>query len=119
MHIEKNVFNSITGPLLNIPGKTKDSLASCLDLVKIGVRPELAPRFSDKRTYLPAACYNLKKKTRSVKYMRLTNIKVSYGYSSNIHNLFSIKDLRLIGLRSNDCHTLKQQLLSIALRAID
>ena len=48
IHIKKNVCDSIIGTLLNIPGKTKDSLASRLDLVEIGVRPELAPQFSEK-----------------------------------------------------------------------
>ena len=48
MHIEKNICNNIIGTLLNILGKTKDSLPSRLDLVEIGVRPELAPQFSEK-----------------------------------------------------------------------
>ena len=64
MHIEKNVCDSIIGTLLNIPGKTKDSLTSCLDLVEIRVKPELAPQFSEKLTYLLVTCYNLKKKWR-------------------------------------------------------
>ena len=52
MHIEKKVCDSIVGTLLNILGKTKDSLASLLDLVEIEVRLELALQFSEKRTYL-------------------------------------------------------------------
>ncbi|KAL8145946.1 hypothetical protein AgCh_003901 [Apium graveolens] len=32
MHIEKNVCESITGTLLNIPGKTKDGVKARLDL---------------------------------------------------------------------------------------
>ena len=40
MHIKKNVCDSIIGTLLNISRKTKDSIASCLDLVEIGVRPD-------------------------------------------------------------------------------
>ena len=43
MHIEKNACDSVIRTLLNIPRKTKDSLASHLDLIEIGVRPELAP----------------------------------------------------------------------------
>ena len=78
-------------------GKQKDSLASRLDLVEIGVRPELAPQFTEKRTYLPTACYNLKRKEKRRICETLANIKVPNGYSSNIRNLVSIKDLRLIG----------------------
>ena len=48
MHIKKNVCDSIIGTLLSLPGKTKDSLASRLDLVEIGVRRELASQFSEK-----------------------------------------------------------------------
>ena len=59
MHIEKNVCESIIGTLLNIAGKTKDGLNSRLDLVEMGLRSELAPRFESKRTYLPPACYTL------------------------------------------------------------
>ena len=59
MHIEKNVFESIIGNLLNIAGKTKDGLNSLLDLVEMGLRSELEPRFEAKRTYLPLACYTL------------------------------------------------------------
>ena len=61
IHIKKNVCDSTIGTLLKIPGKTKDIFASRLYLVEIGVRLELAPQFSEKRTYLPTACYNLKK----------------------------------------------------------
>ena len=91
MHIEKNVCDSIIRTFLNIPGKTKDSLACRLDLVEIGVRPELAPQISKKRTYLPIACYNLKKEEKCQICETLANIKVSNGYSSNICNLVSIK----------------------------
>ena len=59
MHIEKNVCESIIGTLLNIQGKTKDGLNTRLDLMEMGLRSELAPRFEQKRTYLPRACYTL------------------------------------------------------------
>ena len=81
MHIEKNVCDSITRTLLNIPGKTKDSLASRLDLVEIGVRPKLAPQFKEKRSYLPTAWCNLKKEEKRRICDTLANIKVPDGYS--------------------------------------
>ena len=115
MHIEKNVCDSIIGTLLNIPWKTKNSLASRLDLVEIEVRPELAPQFSEKWTYLLATCYNLKKRGEESNILDFSKIKVSYGYSSHILNLVSIKDLKLNGLKSPDCHVLMQQLLHVAL----
>ena len=48
MHIEKNVCESIIGTLLNIQGKTKDGLNTHLDLMEMGLRSKLAPRFEQK-----------------------------------------------------------------------
>ena len=41
MHIEKNVFESVIGTLLNIQGKSKDSLKARKDLIQMGIRIEL------------------------------------------------------------------------------
>ena len=56
---------------------------------------------------------------REKKFLSLSkNVKGSQGYSSNIKSLVSIKDLKLVGLKSHDCHVLIQQLLSGAARGI-
>lgn len=41
MHIEKNVYDSIIGTLLEIPGKNKDGVAARLDLLEMGVKTYL------------------------------------------------------------------------------
>ncbi|XP_017223512.2 uncharacterized protein LOC108199985 [Daucus carota subsp. sativus] len=43
MHIEKNVCDNIIGTLLNMRFKSKDSVASRLDMVDMGVRHDLDP----------------------------------------------------------------------------
>ena len=43
MHLEKNVFESMIGVLLDIKGKTKDGIKSQTDLVNLGIRPDLHP----------------------------------------------------------------------------
>jgi hypothetical protein len=43
MHLEKNVFESTIGVLLDIKTKTKDGLKSCLDLVNQDIRHEIHP----------------------------------------------------------------------------
>jgi len=48
----------------------------------------------------------------------LSEIKVPSGYSSNIQNLVSMKDLKLVGLKSHDCHALMQQFLHVAIRSV-
>ena len=106
MHIEKNLCESIISTLLNIPGKTKDGLNGHLDLVDMGLRSELAPKFESKRTYLPPACYSLSKMEKKVFCQTLSQLKVPYGYCSNLRNLVSMEDLKLYGLKSHDYHTL-------------
>ncbi|KAL6225981.1 hypothetical protein ACLB2K_004829 [Fragaria x ananassa] len=39
-------------------------------------------------------------------------------FSSNISNLVSMEDLKLVGLKSHDCHTVMQYLLPVALRSV-
>jgi len=48
----------------------------------------------------------------------LRRVKVPQGYSSNIKNLVQLKELKLVGLKSHDCHMLMQQWLAVAIRDI-
>jgi len=41
MHIQKNVFESLIGTLLDMKGKTKEKLNSSLDMVQLGIKKEL------------------------------------------------------------------------------
>ncbi|XP_074298224.1 uncharacterized protein LOC141629053 [Silene latifolia] len=118
MHVEKNVCESLIGTLLNIPGKTKDGVKAREDMVAQKIRPELAPQTRDSRTYLPPACFTLSRKKKKSVCECLHGVKVPQGYSSNIKNLVSLKELKLVGLKSHDCHTLMQQLLPVALRGV-
>ncbi|GKE59769.1 putative transposon protein [Tanacetum coccineum] len=45
-------------------------------------------------------------------------IKVPSGYSANIKNLVSMKDLKLLGMKSHDCHVLLTQMIPIAIRGL-
>jgi hypothetical protein len=118
MHVEKNVCDSLIGTLLNIKGKTKDTENARLDMVEMGIREALAPQSTDTRTFLPPACHTLSRKEKKNFCMCLRSIKVPHGYSSNVKSLVSMKDLKLVGLKSHDCHVLMQQLLPVAIRGI-
>ena len=89
-----------------------------LELIEMNIRDELAPREVGKRTYLHAACYTLSKKEKTSFCECLKGAKVPQGYSSNVKSLVSMNDLKLIGLKSHDCHVLMQQLLPVAIRGI-
>ncbi|KAL5558570.1 hypothetical protein UlMin_034781 [Ulmus minor] len=119
MHIEKNVCESLIGTLLNIPGKTKDGENARLDMVAMGIRESLKPVSEEgKRTFLPAACYTISRSEKKQFCSTLAGVKVPTGYSSNIKSLVQMKDLKLINLKSHDCHTLMQQLLPVAIRGV-
>ncbi|KAL0552008.1 hypothetical protein IC582_011101 [Cucumis melo] len=118
MHIEKNVCMNILGTLLDIPSKSKDGLNARRDLVDLKLRPELASISSEKKIFIPPACYTLTKEEKRCVLKILSRIKVPEGYSSNIRNLVSMTDLKLNSLKSHDCHVLIQQLFPIAIRSV-
>ncbi|XP_073137252.1 uncharacterized protein [Henckelia pumila] len=116
MHIEKNVFESLINTLMNVKGKTKDNVAARLDMLQMGVRPELRPEFGEKKTYLPPSACSFTKKEKLQVCQSLMDIKVPEGYSSNMKNLVSMSELKLSGLKSHDCHVLMQHFLPILIR---
>ncbi|CAL2230503.1 unnamed protein product [Prunus armeniaca] len=118
MHIEKNVCDSIIGTLLEIPGKNKDGIAARLDLLNMGVKTDLQPEYGERRTRLPPGPWNLSRAEKREVCNSFYGMKVPEGYSSNIKNLVSLQDSRLLGLKSHDCHTLMQQLLPVAIRYV-
>ncbi|XP_056695469.1 uncharacterized protein [Spinacia oleracea] len=119
MHIEKNVFDSLIGTLLNMPGKTKDGLNARSDLEELDIRKELhIVEETGKRKYLPPAAYTLSKKEKIELCTSLAGVKVPEGYSSNISSLVSVENTKLVGLKSHDCHVLMEDFLPIAIRSI-
>ncbi|CAL8168411.1 unnamed protein product [Prunus armeniaca] len=118
MHIEKNVCDSIIGTLLEIHGKNKDEIAARLDLLNMGVKTDLQPEYGERRTRLPPGPWNLSRAEKREVCNSFCGMKVPEGYSSNIKNLVSLQDSRLLGLKSHDCHTLMQQLLPVAIHSV-
>lgn len=119
MHIEKNVCDSVLGLLLNIKGKTKDGIKARLDMVDMNIRPELAPvvKPNGKTCFKPGA-YHLSKAEKRQFFEFLNSVKVSSGYSANIRKLVSMKDLKLMAMKSHDCHVMMTEMLPIAIRNI-
>ncbi|CAL2247806.1 unnamed protein product [Prunus armeniaca] len=105
VHIEKNVCNSIISTLLEIPGKNKDGIVTWLYLLNMGVKTDLQPEYGERCTRLPPGPWNLSKAEKRAVCNSFYGIKVP-------------EDSRLLGLKSHDCHTLKQQLLPMAIRSV-
>src|SRR5438034_1830090 len=117
MHVEKNVCDSILGILLDIKSKTKEGLKSCKDFVDLNIRHELHPEGrANGEYYLLVASYNLTTDEKKVICKCLRGVRVPTAYSSNIKNLVSMKDLKLVGMKSHDYHVMMTQMLPIAIR---
>ena len=115
MHIEKNVCDSIIGTLMNTKKKTKDNLNSRLDLKAMGIREELHPIPCGEYLKLPSACYTLSVNEQRDFCGFLKEVKFPDGYSSNIARCVNLKDRKISGLKSHDCHILLETLLPLAI----
>nr|GEX74290.1 hypothetical protein [Tanacetum cinerariifolium] len=115
---EKNVCECLVKTLLNVPGKTKDRMNARLDLTELGIKPELFARQEEDKTTLPPAGYTLMNAKKDIFCETLSNIRVPQGYCLNFSSLVSLKDRKLIGLKSHDYHMLMQVFLPIAIRSI-
>ena len=85
---------------------------------EIGIWDQLHPRSDGKKIYLPPACHTLSKNEKISFFQCLRRVKVPHGYSSNIKSPVQMKDLKLVDLKSHECHVLMQQLLAMAIRDI-
>jgi hypothetical protein len=107
MHVEKNVCESLLGPLLNMDGKTRDHGRARAGLKKMEIRPELWLDYSVKGMELPTSCITLSKHEKKELCGFLKNVKVPSGYSTNISSLISFPDLKVApGVKSRDYHIL-------------
>ena len=119
MHLEKNVFDSTVGTLLDIPSKTKDGLKSRNDLVDLAIRHDLHPVvLPNGKTEIPPACYSLTLEEKKAFCKCLQGVRVPTGFASNIRKLVSMKDLTISGYNAHDCHRLLTVFLPIAIRAV-
>jgi hypothetical protein len=97
MHVEKGVFESTISLLLGIPGKTKDGLSARKDLQTLGIREEIHPQVRPNiKVYLPTASYTLITEEKRAICKCLHGIRVLIGFSTNIKNLVSMLELRIL-----------------------
>ncbi|XP_025682531.1 uncharacterized protein [Arachis hypogaea] len=111
MHIEKNVCDNIVFTMLNESGKSKDHLKARKDLQLMGIRQDMWPIEGGK--YL-AAVFTMRNPEKDVFLRTIKNVVFPDGYSSNISRCVDLKQRKLFGLKSHDCHILMEHLLPIA-----
>jgi len=116
MHIEKNICDSILGTLLDIEGKTKDTVNARLDLLDMRIRPNQHLKEDGNTVRKPKACYVLAKEKRIELCNFLKSIKFPHGYAANLAKRISSDGSKVQGLKTHDCHVLLQRILPAGLR---
>ena len=116
MHTAKNWCDNIMGTLLNLENKSKDTDKARRDLEDMDIRHELHLHRRNGKLEKPQACYNLLPKERQGFCEFLSSVKYPDGYAANISRCVNIKDGKISGLKSHDCHILLQRMLPVGLR---
>ncbi|XP_060201915.1 uncharacterized protein LOC132630351 [Lycium barbarum] len=118
MHIERNVSDNILSTVMNMVGKTKDTLKSRYDLVDLGIRQGFHPIEDGDNILLPAACYALSLQEKLKVCDFLANLKVPDAFSSNISRCVNILEKKIHGLKCHDHHVLLQDIFPVAIRGL-
>ena len=108
MHIEKNVCDNIVGTLMDIEGKTKDTLKARMDLKDLDYRHELHLDLDGKTK--PFASYTFTKEECRAFYEYIKAVKLPDGFRSNIGRCVT-ENYKLSGMKTHDSHILLQKLL--------
>ncbi|XP_022154246.1 uncharacterized protein LOC111021544 [Momordica charantia] len=116
MHIEKNICDNLVGIILNIDGKTKDTIKAREDLVNLKIRKELHIQEIGGRRVKPHASFTLTTSEKVSFCTFLKSVKFPDGFASNISQCVNANEGRITGLKSHDCHVLLQRLLPIGIR---
>ena len=116
IHLKKNICDSVVGTIFSIDGKSKDTENARLDLQDLNIRMQLHMKKKGNNLLKSSACYTLSTKERQEFCTFIKSVKFPDGYAGNISRNVNMKDGKLFGLKSHDCHILMQTLLPIGLR---
>ncbi|CAL8133906.1 unnamed protein product [Prunus armeniaca] len=111
MHVEKNVFDTLMGTILDIEGKTKDTIKAHLDLEKMGIQTGLWMKRDSHKARRDLAFFSMKLNDKKEFLEFVSTVKFPDGYASNIARCVNVDGGRFTGLKSHDCHVFMQRLL--------
>jgi hypothetical protein len=118
IHVEKNVWESLVGTLLNTNEKTRDHGHVRVDLKKMKIRQELWLDDFIKGTELPISCITLLKNEKEFCGF-LKNVKVLSGYSTNVSRLILLPELKIaLGVKSHNYHVLLPRMIVVGIQNI-
>ncbi|CAL9021343.1 unnamed protein product, partial [Prunus brigantina] len=116
MHVEKNVFDTLVGTILDIEGKTKDTIKARLDLERMGIRRGLWMNRDGDKARRDLAFFAMKPNDKKDFLRFVSSVKFPDGYASNIARCVNVDGGKFTGLKSHDCHVFMQRLLPVGIR---
>ncbi|CAL2229910.1 unnamed protein product [Prunus armeniaca] len=116
MHVEKNVFDTLVGTILDIEGKTKDTIKARLDLERMGIRRGLWMNRDNDKARRDLAFFSMKPNDKKEFLKFVSSVKFPNGYASNIARCVNVDGGKFTGLKSHDCHVFMQRLLPVGIR---
>ncbi|CAL8991489.1 unnamed protein product [Prunus brigantina] len=111
MHVEKNVFDTLVGTILDIEGKTKDTIKARLDLERMGIRRGLWMNRDNDKARRDLAFFSMKPNDKKEFLQFVSSVKFPDGYASNIARCVNVDGGKFTGSKSHDCHVFMQRLL--------
>ena len=118
MHIEKNICDNILGIVMNIKRETRDVIKTCLELEKMCLRSYLHLFKDSDKLKMPLAPYTLSLPEKCLFCQFLKELTLLDGFSSNISYCVNMKEIKISGLKSHDCHVILKHFISLALRCL-
>ncbi|XP_027187217.1 uncharacterized protein [Cicer arietinum] len=119
MHIERNVFLNILYTIMDTKGKTKDTFNARLHLADICRRKDLELQDGGGgKLKKPKANYTLTKQQRLFVCEWIKKLKLPDGYASTLSRCVDMREAKLFGMKSHDCHVFLQHFLPIAFKAL-
>ncbi|CAN6562237.1 unnamed protein product [Malus baccata var. baccata] len=116
MHIEKNVFDTLVGTILDIEGKTKDTIEARLDLERMGVRSSLWMKNVSGTLKKGHPFFTVKPNGKKEFFNFISSVMFPDGYASNISRCVNVNGCKFQNMKSHDCHVILQRLLPVGIR---
>ncbi|KAI5328469.1 hypothetical protein L3X38_027866 [Prunus dulcis] len=112
----KNVFDTLVGTILDIEGKTKDTIKARLDLERMGIRRGLWMNRDSDKARRDLAFFSMKPNDKKEFLKFESFVKFPDGYALNIARCVNVDGGKFTGLKSHDCHVFMQRLLPVGIR---
>ena len=116
MHVEKNMCDSLSGIIMKIDGKSKDTNNARFDLTNLNIRPELHMVKDGNKWIKPVAKFTMLVTDRQKFCSFIKSVRFPDAFAANLRKNITGNDIKITNLKSHDCHVLMQRLLPAGLR---